>query len=442
MATRHADWTKEKMTRSGLPLILSTGPHEKTIQAVEARGEWPCIRPIEGIIESPTIRPDGTILSIPGWDEITGLLYEPGTDFGVIPDQPSRLDAQEAAGKILLVVRDFPFADDAHLATWLAGLLTVVGRHAIEGPTPLFLIDANAPGTGKSLLCDIPAMIATGRPMSRADYPEDDAEMAKTILSIALAAERVVMFDNISSGGTIGGPSLDRALTARTVKGRILGRSEMSAELPMNACFWATGNNIGLKGDAMRRVVPCRLESMVERPEERCDFSIKGDILQYVGNHRTELVVAALTILRAHAVAGRPDAGLTPFGSYEAWSNVIRNAVHWVTGHDPCKSREAARLDDPESIEREAIVLGLAELPNIRSGLTAAEILRILDNKDHQDKFETLRDVILGWSKDSKLPGSKVVGRHLRVQKGRVVSGKVLTSKPYDGSQRWSVKDV
>ena len=104
--------------------------------------------------------------------------------------------------------------------------------------------------------------------MPRGTYPDDQDEMQKILFSVAMAGDRLMLFDNVGTGFSIGGSALDRAVTARTVKGRILGRSEMTSELPMNVVFFVTGNNLGIKGDALRRVVPCRLETTEEHPED------------------------------------------------------------------------------------------------------------------------------------------------------------------------------
>jgi len=61
---------------------------------------------------------------------------------------------------------DFPFADQASRANALALLLLPFVRPLIDGPTPLHLIEAAKPGTGKGLLADVVHAIATGRPAS------------------------------------------------------------------------------------------------------------------------------------------------------------------------------------------------------------------------------------------------------------------------------------
>src|SRR5262249_49127335 len=182
----------------------------------------------------------------PGRAGPAGRLPAPHAASPAPPAAPSRDDARRAAADLLSVVCDFPFAGEARRAAWLAGLLTPLARFAIAGPCPLFLLDANTPGSGKSLLADIVSLVATGRPMPRTAYPDGDEEMRKRIPSVALAGDRLILIDNVAT--TFGGAALDSALTAVTWRDRILGRSEMTAELPLVATWFASGNNVALRG--------------------------------------------------------------------------------------------------------------------------------------------------------------------------------------------------
>ena len=69
-----------------------------TADQILARMEWP-FRYLEAVTEAPTIRPDGTILDVPGWDAETGILFEPipahlmamVRDGGLLPHLEKRL---------------------------------------------------------------------------------------------------------------------------------------------------------------------------------------------------------------------------------------------------------------------------------------------------------------------------------------------------------------
>ena len=113
---------------------------------VAKRRHWPGIRPLEAVIECPTLLQDGTVLQTPGYDVGSGIFYIPHAEFPPIPEGPSLEDAKAAVTVILDVVKDFPFKDEDHRHAWLSGFLTPFARHAIAGPTPFFLGDANSSG--------------------------------------------------------------------------------------------------------------------------------------------------------------------------------------------------------------------------------------------------------------------------------------------------------
>ena len=118
---------------------------------------------LAGIIEAPTMRQDGSIITEAGYERSTGLYYDPGaTVFPPIPEWPSRQDAERALRLLLLdVLREFPFVSDAARSVALALLMTPLVRPSV--PTaPLFGLDAPTPGTGKGLLLAPPELHCHG----------------------------------------------------------------------------------------------------------------------------------------------------------------------------------------------------------------------------------------------------------------------------------------
>ena len=102
-----------------------------------ARGEWTHVRPLMGVVEAPILRPDGSVLSTPGYDTATGLLYEPSGPVAPVPERPTRANALAARDTLLEVVEDFPFVNKAHRSAWLASVLVFFARHAIGGRVPV-----------------------------------------------------------------------------------------------------------------------------------------------------------------------------------------------------------------------------------------------------------------------------------------------------------------
>ena len=413
-------------------------PPNWCVAAVEARGQWPGVRPILGVVETPILRPDGSALDSPGYDTATALFYRPNGSYPEIATNPTKEEAEKAAQELLELVQDFPFAA-GHRAAWLSAALTPIARFAINGPVPLHYFDASTRGSGKSRLTDLVAVLATGRTMPRTGYQDDDAEMRKRITSIALAGDLMMLLDNVAE--PFGGASLDAALTAMTWRDRVLGASQMTDEMPLFTCWHGSGNNTVFKGDIVRRVVLCRLESDLENPEERKDFSIEGDLIEHAKINRGRLVVAALTILKAHAQAGRPDCGLAPMGSFESWSRVVRSAVRWATGEDPCVGIKLVRDNDPETVGRAALIDSWAELPGADRGITTAEAIKLV--RDHPASYGNLQAVLMEWSRTAELPSPRTVGMKLNGLRGRVIGGRRFASRDAGrGSLAWRVEVV
>jgi hypothetical protein len=230
-------------------------------------------------------------------------------------------------------------------------------------------------------------------------------------------------------------------LTSVTLKDRILGKHESSGEVPFTTVCYASGNNLGLRGDALRRVIPCRLESRDERPEERTDFQIQGDILEYVKRNRTALLGAGLTILRGYAAARYPDQELIPM-DYPSWSRIVRGSVYWATGIDPALTRAEARSHDEDTAQRRLVIESLAGLPSSDQGLTAADILNYANEKIDDDKYKypNLREALLHWSKGSELLGSNSLGWKLKSLRDRVCDGKWIDSFDNGRTKVWVVR--
>ncbi|MEX2168091.1 MAG: hypothetical protein WD851_02170 [Pirellulales bacterium] len=436
--TAVARFVKRKDTEGGEEL-LHVHPPAFCISAVAARGYWPGLRHLEGVISSPILRPNGTVLQLPGYDSETGLFYEPTGPIIRVPNAPSIDDARAACDALLEVVCDFPFVKQAHRAAWLALVLTPLARHAFAGPNPLFLIDANTRASGKSLLADAASLIVTGRLIARMSCPKEDDEMRKRITAIALGGDQIVLIDNIA--GELGSASLDAALTGTVWKDRILGRSEI-VEMPLVTTWAATGNNVVLLADTSRRVCHIRLESKLENPEERIGFK-HANLLGWVRDERPRLLAAALTILYAYCRAGSPSQNLKAWGSFEEWSELVRQALVWIGMPDPGETREElARSSDREAAALRAIVQGWSEIDSGKTGLTAATLLKRLEQSP--EGYEPFRSAILDLcpAPAGKLPGPRSLGNKLRNLRGRVVGGKAIDSRDQHGTSVWFVADV
>jgi len=196
-----ADWKTGKKNEPALP-------PKWAVSCLLSRKQWHGIRYLEGIITAPTLRPDGTILEAPGYDAGTGLLYLPGgVSFPTLPAQPTQEEARVALRDLVAPFLDFLFVQDAGKSATIAAILTMLGRHAIEGPCPLFAVRSTTPGSGKGLLVDACCLIATGRTPARTTAPRGkhaDSEWRKRIFALALEGDQAVLIDNVD--GSLGSP--------------------------------------------------------------------------------------------------------------------------------------------------------------------------------------------------------------------------------------------
>jgi hypothetical protein len=350
--------TFQKYKRKSLVDIDPPLQHLRVILASEQRWRFPHVT---GVITTPTLRSDGSLLAEPGYDPETELCLMPGFQLPPIPEHPTK-DQANAAFKLLAdLLSEFSFKRSGgghemqlNRSVALSGLLTALVRGSL--PTaPTHLIRAHMPGTGKSYLVDIFATIATGRlcPVITASKSVEETEKRLD----AIIRSGIAMFSLDNCAHDLGGERLCQVSERPVVKIRILGHSE-TPDCDVHTAIYATGNNIGLKGDMVRRGLVCNLESLDERPELR---RFNRNALKTAGANRPAYVAAALSVMRAYLAAGAPEV-CGPFGSYEDWSRMVRSPLIWLGEPDPVASVDTSQAEDPELAElREWFILWLAE---------------------------------------------------------------------------------
>jgi hypothetical protein len=257
-----------------------------------------------------------------------------------IPPRPTRKAAQQALAALKGLLAEVAFASELDRSVALAALLTTVARGAFD-TTPMFLVKAAMPGTGKSYLVDVIAHIATGRWAPATAKGATGEELEKRLVALLFAAPPIISLDNIPAGTTLDNDMLAQMIDRPIVKSRILGKSE-TTECEWRGTIFGTGNNVNPTGDAVRRTMLINLTVDDEYPEQR---EFKSDAIAEVLKDRGRWVAAALTIVRAYLVSGT-QVQCKPFGFVE-WSRFIREPLIWLDEPDPLLSHEQARADDP-----------------------------------------------------------------------------------------------
>jgi hypothetical protein len=410
----------------------------RVVNTLEARGEWEGIRPLRGVTDFPVLRPDGTVISEPGYDAETGTLSNVSIRLDV-PAAPTQADAQRALEALLDLVVDFPFKDDLARASWLAGLLTPIARPAVNGPTPMLLIDANTRGAGKTLLAELVGQIVLGATLPARTAPESQEEWKKVIFAIALAGDPIILIDNVTR--MLRSAALDSVLTSKRYGDRILGVSE-ERTVDVRTFFIATSNNARISTDLVRRSLHCRLLSNQERPESRSGFR-HPDLVGFTRANRAALLGAAVTVLRAYIVAGRPAVSLRHMGSFEAWSELVRAPLVWLGLPDPTETQDALRDDaDPERDDLGELLRAWYQTFGERA-VTAAEVLAVGDGVDRRALLGALEALLDGGGKaPGKGPTAAALGYRLRGLRDTIVGDLVLRGAKTKLGIEWQVLRV
>lgn len=262
--------------------------------------------------------------------------------------------------------------------------------------------------------------------------------MEKRLGAALIAGDQLISIDNCEA--PLGGELLCQALTQQMLKVRILGKSK-NAEVPTNAAMFATGNNLMLTGDVIRRAVRCSLDAGVERPELR-EFDF--DPVAEAAAKRHVYVLAALTILRAFSVAGRPRKSI-PLGSFTEWSSWVRDSLIWLGMADACETMEQVRNSDPQQealvsvVEQWSSMIG-NRIVSVKDVIDAAIEPKSLTVYSPRTEFlrPDFREALLTVAGEHGAINSRRLGKWLSAKQNRVVGKmKFISMGTVSGVMRW-----
>jgi hypothetical protein len=369
-----------------LPSMMVDHPHK------------PGFREIIGIINAPIVRKDGSICDTVGFDATTGLystVNRASIDAAKAIDF-SKESAIRSANALADLISDFPIVETNGLSVFLSAILSLIGRHLIDGNIPLHLVDANAAGSGKGKLIDIAGIIATGSHFPVQQLSTNIEEQRKNISSQVLAGTTALHLDNAESGSVLKSTVMDSIITSRYWSDRRLGSNDLDTDF-VRTVFFMSGNNISLGGDTSRRVIRIRLESKTANPEDRHEFKHRR-IMQHVASHRRTYLTHAITMLAAYLRSSSPPfEGLRETGSFEEWSDLVRECIIWSGMPDPWDSNATVKKDLNSTSDEHALVVAAWKEICEGGSLTVAEAAT--KYKDHsycgETKFTAMASLIL-----------------------------------------------
>jgi hypothetical protein len=381
------------------------------------RGRWKLPR-LAGIVNTPFLRGNGSVCETPGYDPASELLFKAdGQAFPAIPQSPSKADAIEALKALELLIGSFPFVTAADRSVALSALLTILDRRSMS-TAPLHAFSSPTAGTGKSLLVDLCAILATGRRMPVIAQGRTEEELEKRLGAALLAGDTAISLDNCDH--VLESAFLCQVLTQPKLNIRVLGHSK-KVETPVNAMVFATGNNLVIGGDAIRRALLCAMDAECEQPELR---TFGNNVIDIARRRRAALVMAALTVLRAWHVA--VDAGermhMPALGSFEDWSFRVREPLIWLGKVDPCETLVEIRKNDPH---RDALI---AVIMQWRAHLILGDKYTVRDIIERAINTPTFYTALMNVAaaRTGGMISNIVLGRWLKQAKGKIVNGLTL----------------
>ena len=438
-----ADWLK--WNAKAKALVTCDPPELPAAILLSRAGQWR-LPSLAGVITAPTLRPDGTRLTAPGYDVQTRLYHSvnPNLTPHPVPDEPTPQQAKESLDLLNNLLDEFPFTDQVGRSVALSGMMTPILRGAIP-VAPMHAIKASTAGTGKSYLVDLASAITSGRCCPVISVSDDAKETESRINGLLLGGFPLISLDNVN--GELGGDLLAQAITQPVVQVRRLGGSDIF-EVESRATWFATGNGLRVKGDMTRRTIVCNLDAGIERPEMR---QFQHSPLDEVLNNRGRYLAAVLTITRAYLSAGMPGRLPRP-ASFEEWSDLVRSPLVWLGYADPWASVETARKDDPDLASLRDILTCWAEAIGTNTNKPIREVIKIASAKDlsydgepADFKWPDLRASLISAAGFKGNIDPKALGKYLLDKEGRVANGLRIKRGPQDTHAKvgtWFVEPV
>ena len=306
--SRQADFFKVSEDQNGDEKRVSALLPTDIVSAWIAENSDNRLPALRGIVNFPIMSRDGSFSGV-GYHAESGYFVADDTEI-------EEIDAVEAWDFIFdEVLADFPFSDISSQTNAIALMLTPIVLTMIEGNAPIFALDANSAGTGKSLLahaCTLPTAPTGAKLLS---LPERDEELRKSITSLLMSGASHIQLDNIAR--VLKADSLNAVLTAPIWSDRILGGNQM-VDIPNKSTWICTGNNIKLSDEVGRRAVWIRLDAEQEQPWKRSGFK-HTNLTQFLKDNRPKYLSSLYSIIRPWMLDGMPN-GSYQLGSFEQWS--------------------------------------------------------------------------------------------------------------------------
>jgi len=409
-------------------------------------------RRLAGIIGSPTLRPDGSLLIRPGYDEMTGyyLAFDADSLVDINQYYKTLLNPTEDIARMMLgflreLISLFPFHDDKEYVGKTEGMPTISETVAISTiitgvcrsmfpVVPGTCVNANGYGVGKTLLSETIGYIATGKHLPSYFWSTGREENDKLLAALLLKGISFGILDNIN--GSLSNTLLAQMISSQQPEPRILGENKT-----ISVRQWMTlminGVGIAPTEDLERRMLYLSMMTLLERPQDR---KFPWNPLDRVKQNRSRYLFAVLAIVRWHLLSGgKLPKEHTPLAGFEDWSHVVVGALVRLGCPNPILSQQWITEKSASSSNDSALFSALREVFGTRRATSSEIYEHALANG-----ASNLRRSLMAFStKNDMLPSIVSIGKILARRDKMIKGGLQLRShRLRTNEMQWWVEPI
>lgn len=378
------------------------------------------LQKINGIIYTPLIDEKTGIIVHKGYDKKTGFIGMYDTKYFDEVKLATKEQAVKALHRIEKLLGECSFASTKDKSAAIASILTAVIRPSIDY-APMILVTGPVYGAGKSYLVDI--ILSFNTPFEEqtvpTPLPKSEDEMKKSLLAQLRELPNYINFDNISED-IEPFPSLCMVITSSSFKDRIMTTSK-TIEVPTRVLITASGNNIEVKRDLLRRCLPIRIDPHTEHPEM---ISYQQEPEKMVRAEPSYWQAQALTIIQAY-LNSKEHVHCKALAGFNSWTHLVRKPLVWLGLDDPADTMVCNLRNDTEKQSMRIILKALYEEFQKKS-FTSREVVEWLEN--NKDTEEGTIFIDLAVDNPEKI-NSKSLGRWLAKKVDFIAGGYVLQKR-------------
>lgn len=318
----------------------------------------------------PQIRANGVAeLLQPGYD-LESKTFTFDCDFK-LDEEMSLADATDFLRREL---KEFPFGDgvdnpERSLSVQVSCMMTLFAGGLLPrgSSRPMFIFNANALRSGKSLLAKM-ALITVFGTASSTSWSESKEEFRKSLETAANTAMPYIFFDNVRMH--MANADLERFVTSADVTCRVMGKNTENITVPNVATVLITANQATTSTDIAERSLFVNLFVNEADPQARCIKRPIDEVLLSNPEHRRKMLSALWTLVKHWVKEGKPRNESKLVG-FEEWSAVIGGIVRTAGFVDPLERPNIAGVGDTMGQRMKELVAWLNVIPGGEEGGTS-----------------------------------------------------------------------